>query len=298
MTGRSIRVAVDAWLANPTAAKATYRPISTWVTSEVTDMSYLFCAKPDEPKCNYVASSFNEKIATWDTSRVTSMKEMFSWTSSFDQPLRRWRVDEVADMYATFYQASAFNQAINEWSVDKVTNMERMFYYASAFDQPLGNWNVFEVRAMRDMFRATGAFNQDLSDWSPVRNERTDMYGMFLDARVFNQDLGWCLDAKRGDWNDMFSGTPCKENECGCIISSLLQPCPGCGDCYGAKDDTHPCCDTCNEVKAAYGRKQWDYDNYCNNAEGNACTTNSDCDATNLPGELACCPEKFSQCEK
>ena len=40
----SIHTAVDAWLANPTAAEATYGHISTWETGGVTDMSYLFCA--------------------------------------------------------------------------------------------------------------------------------------------------------------------------------------------------------------------------------------------------------------
>ena len=49
-TDSSIRTAVAAWLANPTAAEATYGHISTWDTSRVTDMWALF----------EDASSFNE----------------------------------------------------------------------------------------------------------------------------------------------------------------------------------------------------------------------------------------------
>ena len=43
MVNWKIKWAVNAWLANATAAEATYGHISTWETSGVTDMSYLFC---------------------------------------------------------------------------------------------------------------------------------------------------------------------------------------------------------------------------------------------------------------
>ena len=41
----SIRTAVADWLADATAAEATYGHISTWETSGVTDMSHLFCVR-------------------------------------------------------------------------------------------------------------------------------------------------------------------------------------------------------------------------------------------------------------
>ena len=44
MDDSNIRTAVAAWLADATAAEATYGHISTWKTGGVTDMSWLFCA--------------------------------------------------------------------------------------------------------------------------------------------------------------------------------------------------------------------------------------------------------------
>ena len=42
MTDSNIKTAVDAWLADPTAAEATYGHISTWETGGVTNMRSLF----------------------------------------------------------------------------------------------------------------------------------------------------------------------------------------------------------------------------------------------------------------
>ena len=47
MDDSSIWTARDAWLADPTAAEATYGHISTWETGGVTDMSMLFCVRQD-----------------------------------------------------------------------------------------------------------------------------------------------------------------------------------------------------------------------------------------------------------
>ena len=80
MTDSNIRTAVAAWFSDASAAETTYGHISTWDTSGVTDMSYLFCADYDanwRPLCNSAAASFNEDIGAWDTSGVTTMSGMF-----------------------------------------------------------------------------------------------------------------------------------------------------------------------------------------------------------------------------
>ena len=43
MTDSNIKTAVAAWLTDATAAESTYGHISSWDTSGVTDMSWLFC---------------------------------------------------------------------------------------------------------------------------------------------------------------------------------------------------------------------------------------------------------------
>jgi len=129
MFNYKIRLAVTAWLANPTAAETTYGHISTWETGGVTDMSWLFCALPETVGANTAAASFNEDIGAWDVSGVTSMDWMFR-------------------------EASAFDQDIGGWDTSGVTSMEAMLDGASAFDQDLG-WCVGDDVSLSGAFSGT-----------------------------------------------------------------------------------------------------------------------------------------------
>ena len=129
----SIRTAVADWLADATAAEATYGHISTWETSGVTDMSWLFCVRQDwmegdsyQDDCVLSTSSFNEDIGAWDTSGVTRMYGIFLGASSFNQNIGGWSVANVNEMGHVFHQASSFNQDLGGWSVDNVRDMHQM----------------------------------------------------------------------------------------------------------------------------------------------------------------------------
>ncbi len=152
----SIRMAVAAWLSNPTAAEATYGHISTWETGGVTDMTQLFCGCSWCGDCNAAAAaaSFNEDIGAWDTSGVTTMYRMFFEASAFDQDIGDWQVDKVTSTNGMFDMASAFNRDIGDWAVHSVTDMTRMFDYASAFDQDLG-WCVDDDVGLGGAFSGT-----------------------------------------------------------------------------------------------------------------------------------------------
>ena len=140
MTDSNIYTARDAWLADATAAEATYGHISTWDTSGVTDMSELFCSSANvcyfHP--NSDAASFNEDIGAWDTSGVTTMYLMFGGAAAFNQDIGGWAVHSVENMGWTFANAAAFNQDIGGWALDSVMGIDYIFYQASSFDQNLG----------------------------------------------------------------------------------------------------------------------------------------------------------------
>ena len=89
--------------------------ISTWITSAVTNMSFMFNN----------ATSFNGNISTWDTSNVTTMRSMFNGASAFNQSLTHignsWNLKNVIDMTAMFSGATSFS-----------TNNYDIFLYSQA----------------------------------------------------------------------------------------------------------------------------------------------------------------------
>lgn len=163
--------------------------LSTWDTSNITDISYMFAGK----------STFNQDISRWDTSNVTTMTHMFYYASSFNQDLSGWDTSNVTDMSYTFYDAISFNGDVSTWNTANVRTMERMFQGAESFNQPVGNWNLANVTTIEGMFQgissstgflASSVFNQPLSNWNT--SNITNMEAVFHGAVSFNQNIsGW-----------------------------------------------------------------------------------------------------------
>lgn len=168
--------------------------VSTWDTSTITDMSYMFLE----------ASTFDQPIGSWNTSSVTNMTNMFNLTA-FDQPLNSWNTANVADM-SYMFAATPFNQPIGSWNTANVNNMNYMFQGAQAFNQDISSWNTANVTDMNNMFAATSAFNcgqaagvaHDLMQRTATTGWRvgnvTNMDSMFLVASAFNGNISnWCV---------------------------------------------------------------------------------------------------------
>ena len=83
MSDTSLRQAVTASCSDMVAATATYGDISTWVTSEVTDMRELFSYYGRY--CGSNSETFNGDIGKWDTSRVIRFYNLFYGASAFNQ---------------------------------------------------------------------------------------------------------------------------------------------------------------------------------------------------------------------
>lgn len=178
LNNQTIRIAVRDWIADPRSAQRRYGAISTWNTTDVTDMSRLF------DQCTL----FDEPLASWDTSNVVDMSYMFSYAMRFDQPIGHWVTSNVRDMSYMFTKAARFNQPIGAWEVGNVRNMRYMFSDATQFDQPIGTWDVSKVLDMSYLFSNATQFNQPIDTWD-VSNVQ-QMGGMLERAKRFNQPLG------------------------------------------------------------------------------------------------------------
>ncbi len=152
--------------------------ISSWDTSNVTDMSSMFQG----------ATVFNQDISNWDTSNVTTMFAMFNGATSFNQDIGGWDTSSVTTFSNMFNGYTIFNQNIASWDTSNVTNMETMFSNNEVFNQDIGSWDTSNVTTMATMFMGAISFNQDIGNWDT--SNVNQMSTMFTGASSFNQDIG------------------------------------------------------------------------------------------------------------
>ena len=209
--------------------------ISSWDTSNVTDMNNMFQG----------ASLFNQDISSWDTSNVTGMTKMFSNALKFNKNLSYWCLsgisstpvgfsdntdswylsslptawgtcpaqpaenDSNGNAYLTFAQnevsvlASVSTVAGDSYRLNgkiyKVVSPTGL-YSARDAGEDLSQIVTSKVTDMRSMFFGIN-FNQDISSWdtSNVNNMR-EMFGF----SSFNQNIGsWDVSSVK-DMNYMF----------------------------------------------------------------------------------------------
>ena len=92
--------------------------LETSCTSDITDMSLLF----QESLFSIVTTSFDGDISTWDTSSVIDMSYMFLGAADFNTDISSWDVSNVTNMVVMFDGASSFNGDISGWDVSNVTD--------------------------------------------------------------------------------------------------------------------------------------------------------------------------------
>jgi surface protein len=149
-------------------------PFNNIVTTFMTDMSNLFAN----------VTEFNSDISSWDTSRVTNMSYMF-YNMKFNSPINHWNTTNVTNMMSMFLGAFRFNQDIGyypsvsttAWNTSKVIRMDNMFNGAYAFNQNIGNWITLGVYNMNYMFYNATNFNPNISGWTVTNVNPKPPYG-------------------------------------------------------------------------------------------------------------------------
>ncbi len=217
-----LREVVGYWLTDWTRERQqTYGNISTWNTSNITNMSEIFRSERsfnddisgwDTSNVTNMsgmfedATSFNQDISGWDTSNVSNMESMFEGATSFNQDISIWKTRNVTDMHSMFEEAISFNQDISGWDTRNASNMHSMFEGATSFNQDIGKpgngWDTSNVTDMSYMFNGATNFNGDISDWDT--SKVTHMDYMFKDATNFNQDISRWDTSKVSDMTKMF----------------------------------------------------------------------------------------------
>lgn len=147
-----------------------YFYVSTWDTSNVTDMTGMFYHAFSGFSAMGGSTQLEANIGNWDTSNVTNMTNMFrdacstgGWISSFE--ISDWDVSSVTnmdDMFRGTYKnnSNAFTLDLSSWNVQNLTSARRMFYEAgkkaSSLELNVSTWNMPNVTILDAMFESAG----------------------------------------------------------------------------------------------------------------------------------------------
>jgi len=96
-----LKIRVNNWYYNPKKSEEIYRHISTWNTSNITEMSELFMYK----------YHFNDNISEWNTSNVIDMSHMFYHAESFQQSIKNWDLSNLKNLNLMFHNAIDFHNS-------------------------------------------------------------------------------------------------------------------------------------------------------------------------------------------
>lgn len=183
--------------------------INNWDTSQVTAMNYMF----------YKASSFNRNIGNWNVSKVTEFGYMFSDATSFNNhgsnTINNWNTKSAKNMGHMFHRAFNFNQPVGNFDVSKVdtccgnsNGLRSTFDSAIIFNQDLSSWDTKNVKTFEKMFNGALVFNNlgspHISGWTT--SAVTNMAGVFLNAKQFNQYIGSWNVSGVTNMESMFEG--------------------------------------------------------------------------------------------
>ena len=152
---------------------------SEWDTSNVKDMSFMFCG------CRSLKNITNN-FSKWNTSNVIDMSGMFYLCKeiTYLPDISKWNTSNTKNIAAMFQNCSSLSYLpdISNWDTSKVTNMLSLFSKCSSLSSlpDISKWNVSNVTNMNGMFAECSSLKNipDISNWD-VSNV-TDMRYMFF----------------------------------------------------------------------------------------------------------------------
>ena len=147
------------------------------------------------------AVAFDGDLSSWDTSQVTDMSSTFANAVAFDGDLSSWDVSAVESFDKTFECAVGAcrfrGDGLSGWDVRAATSMADMFHGSATFNADVARWDVRCVTDMSHMFENASVFTADITRWQT--DSLVNSSNMFLGA-----DAWRTIHAQCGEENDPY----------------------------------------------------------------------------------------------
>ena len=202
-------------------SKATTLDLSSFDTSNVTDMGYMFDGSYateikglenfNTSKVTNMNSMFsagkviNLNLSSFDTSKVTNMHYMFSNSKATEiKGLESFDTSKVTNMYGMFQRSAATILDLSSFDTSNVTDMDRMFSESKATSLDLSSFDTSNVTIMSYMF--DGSYATEIKGLKNFNTSNvTSMAGMFSYSKATTLDLSSFDTSNVTDMDRMFS---------------------------------------------------------------------------------------------
>ena len=174
---------------------ATVLDLSSFDTSNVTDMNHMFSGS----KVNKL------DVSNFDTSKLTSTIHMFSNINISNLNLSNFDTSKVTDMSCMFDNIIVPNLDLSGFDTSNVTNMSSMFSGSKINELDLRSFNTSKVTDMGYMFYEADIINTDLSSFNT--SDVTNMAYMFFNNAATTLDLSNFDTSNVTSMNYMFYGS-------------------------------------------------------------------------------------------
>ena len=145
-------------------------------------------------------------LSTWDTSNITNMAYMFRKNTTTSLDITPLNTAKVTNMEMMFSRSEATSLDFSGFDTSRVTNMHAMFSYIKQINLDLSSFDTSNVTGMESMFYATFAIELDLSSFDT--SKVTNMNAMFSESAylstIYVSDLWDTSNVTTSDY--MFSG--------------------------------------------------------------------------------------------
>ena len=196
--------------------------IDTWVTSNVTDMSFTFADSGFKGLLVFNAQQNGTSIRNWDVSSVTKFNSMFQNCTNFNLNLNGWDVSAGTTFNNMFRSCTSLGNGqvagatydflLANWRTPLGIDFQQMFFNCSSpqlDNLDVNNWtvssNATNLSFMFDGCIALGqnTGSEDLTGWD-VSNVTT-FRNMFRSTTNFDGDVSQWETANATDMQQMFS---------------------------------------------------------------------------------------------
>ena len=176
-------------------SKATSIDVSSFDTSNVTNMSYMFDSS---------AATEIKGLENFDTSNVTDMSGMFASTKVTSLDLSGFDTSKVTNMLSMFAGIKVTSLDLSGFDTSKVTDMHGMFYNSAATSLDLSSFDTSKVTDMHGMFfNNEKILTLDVSSFDT--SNVTNMSDMFLWCKA---TTGYARSQKDADRFNASSNKP------------------------------------------------------------------------------------------